>query len=531
MRNLLLLPFCCLIVLQLFSQTTGRIENLKDGWGVPISYIGEIKNKQPNGVGVAIYNSGNAVRYVGNFANGQYNGKGTLVFSDGSFLTGEWKNGKLNGKATSLNKDGDLYYGYYVDGKKHGRGSYIYSDKGILTGEFKNDAFEGRCIFVASNAQTLADNIYVNSKKNGAGYQYEVDTKTLFEGTWADGKWQSAGKASFGSFLKNPTFYAEQTPNQIIMGGIDKTDKNRLRDTAFFFNLNKRIRYFGRFEKGFMTNGILVSDSIRYFGGMNEKGATGPGVLYRLKHFYNEGNFVDDYLNGANTTAIDLVDKTVYYGGAVDRSILTGKGWFANKYNELYVGEFKDGIYSGPGYIIFKNGKSIKGVFRNGRAVSVNAITDENGALINQKPKTVEEALNLITNDYSNNFFAFRGSDLEENDDSEDIVEKSLLTFPGSVSINTVIENEDAPLAYIATLYKGSNFDAAKKQYDRLCNDIASAHVNKNIPSGIKSAAARSQTTRTRFSVPGTDCIIYAEIKYENSEYTVNAVLGDVELF
>jgi hypothetical protein len=66
--------FCLLLVLQAaasFYQTTGRLENLKDAWGTSFTYLEEIKSKQPNGVGVAFYNNGGAVRYAGGSAGSE----------------------------------------------------------------------------------------------------------------------------------------------------------------------------------------------------------------------------------------------------------------------------------------------------------------------------------------------------------------------------------------------------------------------------------------------------------------------------
>src|SRR5262245_8536317 len=74
-----------------FAQTTGRLENQTDAWGLTYSFTGELKNGKPNGMGTATYTSGNVIRYVGNFTDGTYNGKGTMFFNNGAFLTGEWK--------------------------------------------------------------------------------------------------------------------------------------------------------------------------------------------------------------------------------------------------------------------------------------------------------------------------------------------------------------------------------------------------------------------------------------------------------
>src|ERR1700675_4202406 len=105
MKKITLTLVICFIIASTFAQT-GRLENLKDASGTTYNYVGEIKNKQPNGLGVPIYNNGTIIRYAGNFVNGQFNGKGVEFFSNGTFLNGEWKNGKLNAKGASLNKDG-----------------------------------------------------------------------------------------------------------------------------------------------------------------------------------------------------------------------------------------------------------------------------------------------------------------------------------------------------------------------------------------------------------------------------------------
>ncbi len=62
--------------LQAAAETIKRIENPKDSWGLTYTYIGEVKNGKPNGMGIAKYAPRNVLRYAGNFANGVYSGKG-----------------------------------------------------------------------------------------------------------------------------------------------------------------------------------------------------------------------------------------------------------------------------------------------------------------------------------------------------------------------------------------------------------------------------------------------------------------------
>jgi hypothetical protein len=73
MRKILVLLFIITSSFVCLSQpvTIGRITNLKDGFGAEVTYIGEIKNKLPNGFGLFIYtSSSNALRHAGYFVNG-----------------------------------------------------------------------------------------------------------------------------------------------------------------------------------------------------------------------------------------------------------------------------------------------------------------------------------------------------------------------------------------------------------------------------------------------------------------------------
>jgi hypothetical protein len=309
----------------LFSQTTGKLTGLKDAWGESITYIGEIKNKQPNGLGVAIYNNSSALKYAGNFVNGFYHGKGAMILNDGSFLSGEWKNGKLNGKAANLTKTGNFYFGEFADGKKEGKGYLLYKDNGILQGEWKADKFTGRCIFIPAAAETLSDNIYNDDKKNGAGYQYEIETKKLFQGKWKDGNWEAATTGNYSSFLNVTDFYGEKTANQVLMGRLNSA-RDKVTDTAFYYDIKNKKRYFGKFTDGKFQSGIIIKDdSSRFIGSINDKGVVGPGCIYKVGNFYDEGNYVNDYLAGPNCMSVDLKNKTIYYGETSDKGFLQAK--------------------------------------------------------------------------------------------------------------------------------------------------------------------------------------------------------------
>jgi len=537
MKQFFLLLCTLLFSAAIFAQvvTTGRIENLKDDWGTSYTYVGEIKNKMPNGLGMAIYSNGHALKYAGYFLNGKFHGKGALVFEDGSFLSGDWKNGKLDGNCASLNKDWDLFIGAYKNGKKDGRGTYFYKDKSFLVGQLKDDNYNGRCIFINASGTTLADNLYVNSKKDGTGYQYEVEKKKLYEGTWRGGEWVSSGTASFKSFVTNTSFTGESTADQIIMGC---TDKDRyLEDTAFWYDIKKSVRYFGKHKAGYLVDGLIIRDSSRFLGKVNDRGVYGYCSFLKLGKYYDEGMYKNDFLEGANNLSINLDKKAIYYGSTKEGNF-TGKAWLATASNDMYVGSFEGGQFTGTGYMLFRNGKCVKGTFKDGSTETVTAFIDENGKPISLKPKTTAEALNIVVGEYDNNYEALKGStilNMNEYDTAYYRAEKSIISFPGSVRQNLVFETWNFYIGYEAAVYKGSNFAAAKTQYDKLCKEIAATSIkSKNgtvKPTGTKVNAKEGNTVNTRFEIAQmTDYNIWVQIKYEDGNYIVRLIAGDYKL-
>jgi len=273
MKKIITFLFFVIVSTILFAQNVKKIEILKDGWDVPYSYTGEIKDGKPSGMGVAKYKSGNTVRYVGSFLNGMYNGKGTMFFNNGAFLTGEWKNGKLNGKGSFLSGTGILYIGEFVNGVKEGKGIFFYKDNGMIVGNFSNDKLNGRCIQIFTDGSVISDVNYKDDKRNGMGYQYEIKSKKLYEGEWIDDKWVQSSTPSFSSFLKSPTLIAEATANHILAGPTNK-DKFLI-DSSYYFDLKKGKRYFGYYVAGHLKNGVIIGDSTRFWGPIGDKGASG----------------------------------------------------------------------------------------------------------------------------------------------------------------------------------------------------------------------------------------------------------------
>lgn len=462
-----------------FSQTTGLITGLKDTWNESITYVGELKNKMPNGLGLAIYSNNYVLRYAGYFVNGKYEGKGVLLYSDGSFLSGDWKAGKLNGQGAHFDKSKNLYIGGFVNGEKTGMGTFLLRDNGFLQGIFKNDTYNGRCIYIDNLANVISDNIYVNGKKNGQGYQYELKDKKLFEGTWKEGTWEKASTGNYFSFLKSPDFFAEKTDNQIIMGGIDKKNHDLTEDTSFFYDLRKKMRYFGYNHRGFLEKGLIIKDdSTRFLGNVNKDGAYGTSYFLKLNKYYDEGNYVKDFLNGDKSLSINLEKKTVYCGQSINNGEFTGKAWFANNSNDLYNGTYLKGKFTGEGWRIDKKGNFIKGTFEDGNPVKLTGMVTGNGVAVNIAPKTLEEALATSTILYDNYYDNLIGKENnDENYETFSYQDKSPLAFPGTVSGDVIVTDDLYYVDYIAHYLETGDYKKAAAKYNNLSKQVSTASI------------------------------------------------------
>jgi len=530
--------FLLFFVQSIFSQTTGKLTGLKDSWGETFTYIGEIKNKQPNGVGVATYSNGNALRYAGSFDNGLYNGKGTMLFTNGAFITGEWKNGKLNGTGANLAKSGTIYIGSFYDGKKDGKGNYIYADNGILQGQWKGDKFNGRCIYIPSNAGTINDNIYIDDKKNGQGYQYDLDTKKFFQGTWANGNWEGATTGNYTSFLNNADFYSEKTAKQIMGGLLNKTTKG-LYDTSFFYDLANKKRYFGVFDNGVFKKGVIVrDDSSRFVGSIGTQGAYGYGAYYKTGNFYDEGNYVNDFLDGPGCLSIDLKAKTIYYGEMSDKGLFTGKAWFSNSKNDFFNGEYKKGTFSGNGYLIAADGHCVKGIWKEGYPLTVTSFTDPDGMALSTAPKNLADGIAWVAKQSRDDMNLFLGQ-VQDDTVNFRLVNKSILSLPGGLKKDIIKEDDDFDFNYIATYLENADFEKAKYKYQELCKQLTAIKIpmdktepplvlegTPGEPSNSSPVNACSFVFPNHKAVPYSYAASAIMIKDDKGKYTVQLVLG-----
>ena len=530
----------------LFAQNVKRIENIRDGWDVSVTYTGEIKDGKPNGMGVATYKSGNAKRYVGSFANGMYNGKGTMFFDNGVFLSGEWKNGKLNGKGSFLSENGVLYIGDFVNGVKEGRGILFYKDNGIMMGGFSNDKMTGRGYQIFADGSVISDAIYRADKRNGTGYQYEIKTKQLYEGEWSDDKWVQSGPASFSSFLKSPALIAEVTNDHILAGPTNK--ENFLIDSSYYYDLKKDKRYFGYYVSGHLRNGVIIGDSTRFWGPINEKGASGYCYSFKYNKYYSEGNYENDLLNGPRILDIDLSKQTAYYGGAVNGEF-TGKTYFFNNLGTMFVGDYVKGRINGNGYRLETNGRLTVAIWENGVVKKLMSVTTPSGEVISGTPKNFAEGLNTAIKSYPDVFDNIYGDVVLEEDvlaEMEEIDKDDVLTFtyslvniPGSQGKNIIAEDFEENSFYYSKFLRTKDAVKAKAKYNELAAQLQSAVLTNSFLTGKQKLAGKvsppdtsKDKTESEFTISGgsndfEDFKVWLRLRKVDDEYVVEILLGE----
>lgn len=551
MKKYLFIPVMIAISLTLNAQKTAVLLNQKDAWDLSYTYTGEVLNGKPNGMGVAKYSSGNVIRYVGHFENGFYSGKGVMLFSNGAFLSGNWSKGKVNGKGANLTDNGGFYVGDFANGIKNGQGVFIYKDNSFVKGGYLNDKLNGRCINIWTAGTIISDIYYSNDQRNGTGYQYEVASNKLYEGEWKDDKWVQATSAGFYSFLNQSSFKGEKTDNHILIGAV--TASGYLKDTAYYYDLQKQKRYFGAYVNGFIKNGVQVrDDSTRFVGAVDEKGAKGYCYDFKFNKYYTEGNYINDMVDG-EIIDIDLAKKTVYMGIATAGDF-TGKSYFFNDKNAMYYGDYIKGRLNGKGFRLESSGHLTVGTWEDGIPTTVTSITTAKGETINGTPKSFQESLNIVVRDYAEYYENIIGGitydDLSYDDwlpvpEDEDVYYdyyNTLTRFFGSTRPDVIADDLDITNLYITTLLQDADEAKAKAKYNEVVKQLTSATLSNpklakatKLKGNVSAPDMSKSINSTKFELD-TDEATYAPFhiwvklrKEKDGKYAVSLELGEQE--
>lgn len=332
-------------------------DNVKEGSGSEYCgalggrYEGEYRAGEREGDGIFYFKDGS--RYEGKWESGVRNGMGVFIGADGTasaqvWLQDEFVTNYLRDADTWIDTDGNVYTGKKKDGEIEGYGRIAYSDGSIYLGELSGGVKEGEGI-----------------------YYYEGGSR--YEGEWKDGKREGTGVLCFEKD-----------------GGI----------------------YYGEFSDDTMngTGSYYVPSGFRYEGEWKDGNYCGEGTAWyfpydELNRWYFEGEWMEDckngtmyYRDGTCETGIfqngELVEVTGemrgirsqpdvaewtgqdgnQYVGRQQDGLIEGKGIrIENQYDELYIGEFVNGIPNGNGTEYYNDGDYYTGTFidgeRNGTGV------------------------------------------------------------------------------------------------------------------------------------------------------------------
>ncbi len=123
---------------QLRKKANGQYLTFTTSKGSLVHYVGEVKNKKANGMGVALLSTGS--RYEGQWKDNQRHGQGTFYWPDGQSYEGTYHNDKRDGEGTYKWPNGEKYVGHWKGDERFGEGVF-YGKEGdiVASGVWEDD--------------------------------------------------------------------------------------------------------------------------------------------------------------------------------------------------------------------------------------------------------------------------------------------------------------------------------------------------------------------------------------------------------
>jgi hypothetical protein len=308
----------------------GTIKDIKDSESGFYTYVGDIKNKKPNGFGTAYYDSGEEQegRWINGKQTGKFKGKkydegtfdcnyvdglmegyttfttkegyGTFFYKKGK-MTGMQKlttsegyrvevmaeNGKFEGQSTNYTQNGEKIVGYSKGGEMIGEVT-AYIKEGRMVGIMKNGNINGK-VKVYFTIGAYFEGIFKNNLPNGQGIFYTLDGDK-FEGVFENG-YNVVGKAKVT--FKNKDFYEGEILHAASTGNGKMTFANgEYYEGNWLNNLFDGEGYYVARPNSFITN---CPKCVEYEGQFLNGLKHGKGKCYDSKDdLIYEGKFVNN---------------------------------------------------------------------------------------------------------------------------------------------------------------------------------------------------------------------------------------------
>lgn len=201
-----------------------------------IMYVGDLKDNQPNGLGIIFEpdpdgeNPMPSIKYIGYFKKGLFDGYGRVYHiptneDDEDYLAsvmypdvkdavnkrlnyleyeGIFKKGKMIGKGnqfhyTTMRMESDLgiepsisvTIGTFKDGKINGKGKSYYSGYLLYSGSYKDGKFDGKgTLYFQESNKVQYKGEFSSDKYDGKGTLYDESGKEVYSGEWNYGDYK-----------------------------------------------------------------------------------------------------------------------------------------------------------------------------------------------------------------------------------------------------------------------------------------------------------------------------------------------------
>jgi uncharacterized protein (TIGR02145 family) len=319
----------------------------------------------------------------GKWKSGKFTGRCLTTYSKKSYYRGEMLNSVKHGSGEMADEDGSIYSGEWVDGERTGKGAYTFSDGSKYTGEFVKGNFNGMGVYKNSKGDVWTckwkEDLPVDSGEiayaSGALYKGGLGGKR--SGTNIRFFYQGYGRfiqrfptedTSFRNDSSYTGYYNEGLPNgKGIMSTVNSSDMYSNEYDGEWLNGVKHGKgkwTFGHYQRTEQYNGEWKNNKK---DGAGELMIAGGSTTTTCK-----GTWSNDVLTGYAECTEVFYDRfssenneiTTIFKGQYNNDVLQGEGTEISE-KGTYTGNFVDGVKSGFGKMVYKNGQIYEGNWAN----------------------------------------------------------------------------------------------------------------------------------------------------------------------
>jgi hypothetical protein len=323
---------------------------------------------------------------------------------------GQWKHGKKHGHGMGFDGEGNFYIGEWEDGKPSGYGIMSYPDGTVYLGGFREDVRNGKGYFYESNGNSY-EGEFLNGFRHGEGILY-IPEDGFYKINYSHQgvelnrkKIQNSGLHGPMELVKKTTEYVDEAGKVYkIYHGYVVEKYNQTSEKLELIPIGQGTMYFGirtnrdakniskqvpsleeKFYYGYSITGIWEGNQIS--GDMRVEFCNGDWYqqnkelgrgTYKMEHQETEQEEtmnieIEPYQLSIGTfnnqgelegIGICLKQEECYMGG-LKKGKPQGYGTKYEKNGTFYSGNWRDGLHSGKGIMLYRSGVVNEGEFLN----------------------------------------------------------------------------------------------------------------------------------------------------------------------